>query len=126
MDNREKFPVAAEILETDFYDDDLVSGVSNIESGKEAQKQLIELLSCVGMKLHKWSSNYKDMLKELPYEAQEYHFDRDEEKVKTLGLIWNRSTILSNFPVSRNAKNPHSKRTGPLTSEDLTELLSNV
>ncbi|GFQ79506.1 integrase catalytic domain-containing protein [Trichonephila clavata] len=89
MDNLEKFPVAAEILETDFYVDDLVSGVSNIESGKEVQKQPIELLSCASMKLNKWSSNCKDMLQELPYEAQGYHFDRDEEKVKTLGLIWN-------------------------------------
>ncbi|GFQ69670.1 hypothetical protein TNCT_81501 [Trichonephila clavata] len=71
-----------EILETAFYVDDLVSDVSNIESGKEVQKQLNELLSCAGMNLHKGSSNCKDMLQELPYEAQEYHFDRDEEKVK--------------------------------------------
>ncbi|GFV60706.1 integrase catalytic domain-containing protein [Trichonephila clavipes] len=65
--NREKFPEAEEILETDFYVDDLVSGASNIAIGKEIQKQLIELLSCAGIKLHEWSSNSKDMLQELPY-----------------------------------------------------------
>ncbi|GFY67630.1 integrase catalytic domain-containing protein [Trichonephila inaurata madagascariensis] len=86
IDNREKFPAASEILETDFSVNNLVSGVSNFETGKEIQEQLIELLSCAGMNLHKWSSNSKYMLQELPYEAQD-HFDREEEKVKTLGLI---------------------------------------
>ncbi|GFR12027.1 integrase catalytic domain-containing protein [Trichonephila clavata] len=57
------------------------------------------------MKLHKWSSNCKDMLQELPYEAQEYHFDRDEEKVKTLGLIWNPKHDTFDFSVSDPANN---------------------
>ncbi|GFS68825.1 integrase catalytic domain-containing protein [Trichonephila clavipes] len=109
----------------------IVSGVSNIETEKEIQKQLIELLSCAGMKLHKWSSNSKDMLQEVPYKAQEYQFDRDEEKVKTLGLIWNLKHDTFEFSVcdptnisewtkryARNAETPDpSKCTGHLTSE---------
>ncbi|GFX89712.1 integrase catalytic domain-containing protein [Trichonephila clavipes] len=94
IDNREKFPAAAEILETDFNVDDLVSSVSNIETGKEIQKQLIELLSCAGMKLHKWSSNSKDILRELPYEAKEYHFDRDEA---LQGLKVQRFVFIENY-----------------------------
>ncbi|GFQ97275.1 uncharacterized protein TNCT_60681 [Trichonephila clavata] len=57
------------------------------------------------MKLPKWSSNCKDMLQELPYEAQEYHFDRDEEKVKTLGLIWNPKHDTFEFSVSDPTNN---------------------
>ncbi|GFR08361.1 uncharacterized protein TNCT_328911 [Trichonephila clavata] len=45
------------------------------------------------------------MLKELPYEAQEYHFDRDEEKVKTLGLIWNPKHDTFEFSVSDPTNN---------------------
>jgi hypothetical protein len=106
IDNRDNFPIAAELLETDFYVDDLVSGVSDIEAGKQVQKQLIELLSCAGMKLHKWSSNDKRILQELPFEAQEYHFDRDEEKVKTLGLIWNPKCDTFEFSVNDTSNTP--------------------
>ncbi|GFU73636.1 integrase catalytic domain-containing protein [Trichonephila clavipes] len=53
IDNEEKFLAAAESLETDFYVDALVSGASNIETGKEIQKQLIELLNC--------AENYKSL-----------------------------------------------------------------
>ncbi|GFQ75232.1 integrase catalytic domain-containing protein [Trichonephila clavata] len=45
------------------------------------------------------------MLQELPYEAQEYHFDRDEEKVKTLGLIWNPKHDTFEFSVSDTTNN---------------------
>ncbi|GFS92646.1 integrase catalytic domain-containing protein [Trichonephila clavipes] len=45
------------------------------------------------------------MLQELPYEAQEYHFDRDEEKVKTLGLIWNPKHDIFEFSVSDPTNN---------------------
>ncbi|GFQ94813.1 uncharacterized protein TNCT_594001 [Trichonephila clavata] len=45
------------------------------------------------------------MLQELPYEAQEYHFDRDEEKVKTLGLIWNPKHDTFEFSVSDPTNN---------------------
>ncbi|GFY60027.1 integrase catalytic domain-containing protein [Trichonephila inaurata madagascariensis] len=57
------------------------------------------------MKFHKWSSNSKDMRQELPYETQEYHFDRDEEKVKTLGLIWNPKYDTFEFSVSDTTNN---------------------
>ncbi|GFW69027.1 hypothetical protein TNCV_2919251 [Trichonephila clavipes] len=40
------------------------------------------------------------MLQELSYEAQEYHFDRDEEKVKTLVLIWNPKHNTFKFSIS--------------------------
>ncbi|GFW14690.1 integrase catalytic domain-containing protein [Trichonephila clavipes] len=59
IDNIEKFPAAAKVLETDFYVNHLVSGVRNIEIGQDIQKQLIQLLSCAVMKFHKWSSNKK-------------------------------------------------------------------
>ncbi|GFQ97194.1 integrase catalytic domain-containing protein [Trichonephila clavata] len=45
------------------------------------------------------------MLQELPYEAQEYHFDRDEEKVKTLALIWNPKHDTFEFSVSDPTNN---------------------
>ncbi|GFW54454.1 uncharacterized protein TNCV_1608181 [Trichonephila clavipes] len=97
-------PEAAEILETDFYVDDLVSGASIIDIGKEIQKQLIQLFSCAGMKLHKWSSNSKDMLQELLY-----------EKPRNIILIETKKKF------ARNVKNPHSKRVVPLTLDGLTD-----
>ncbi|GFQ71122.1 hypothetical protein TNCT_306201 [Trichonephila clavata] len=48
---------------------------------------------------------FRVMLQELPYEAQEYHFDRDEEKVKTLGLIWNPKHDTFEFSVSDPTNN---------------------
>ncbi|GFR10024.1 uncharacterized protein TNCT_384321 [Trichonephila clavata] len=52
------------------------------------------------------------MLQKLPFEAQEYHFDRDEEKVKTLGLILNPKHDNFEFSVSDPTNNSEwTKRT---------------
>ncbi|GBN84615.1 hypothetical protein AVEN_189048-1 [Araneus ventricosus] len=75
-----KFPLAAPVVETDFYVDDLVTGVNNEATAVELQRQLIKLFDAGGMKLHKWSSNTRRL---------GFCFDKDKENIKTLGLKWN-------------------------------------
>ncbi|GFW05669.1 integrase catalytic domain-containing protein [Trichonephila clavipes] len=101
IDNREKFPIAAEILETDFYVDDLVSSVSNIETGKEIQKQIVELLSCAGMKLHiNGHQIVKICCKNFHMKPRNIIMIETKKNVKPLGLIWNPKHDILQFSVN--------------------------
>ncbi|XP_062535039.1 uncharacterized protein LOC134204226 [Armigeres subalbatus] len=50
------YPKAAKILRKDFYVDDMLSGVDDIEKGKQLIDQIIELLQSAGFSLRKWNS----------------------------------------------------------------------
>ncbi|GBM97377.1 hypothetical protein AVEN_162002-1 [Araneus ventricosus] len=95
-----KFPLAATVVETDFYVDDLVTGVNNEATAVELQRQLIKLLDAGGLKLHKWSSNSRRLLQCVPQEDLEFCFDKDKENIKTLGLKWNPKDDTFGFAVT--------------------------
>lgn len=91
-DDGHKYPQAAQILKTQFYVDDLISGNNSLEAAKCNQESLINLLKGGGMNLRKWSSNEPELLRNLSEDqiSQQNIFDfKDEETMKTLGLGWN-------------------------------------
>ena len=51
LDEQQNFPLAATMLQRDFYVDDLMTGTDTIEDALILQKVLLE---CAGMKLSKW------------------------------------------------------------------------
>ncbi|GFV84541.1 integrase catalytic domain-containing protein [Trichonephila clavipes] len=84
MDEANNFPLAAPVVMSDYYMDDILSGSESIEEVIELQHQLIEMFKTAGMHLHKWCGN----LPEITSNLQEYAFLESDE-TKALGIIWN-------------------------------------
>lgn len=94
-DERETYPVAASILEQDFYVDDLLSGSHDVESALEKQTGLIKLLERGKLVLRKWASNRDALLNHIPREDRAHGPPKTvtpDENIRTLGLVWHPTT----------------------------------
>ena len=92
-DEKASHPEASHLLKNDFYVDDVLTGADTLEESKHLQSQLIQLLRKGGMELGKWSSNYPDILNQIP-ETKRLVGDlsfMDEPSIKTLGIQYNPS-----------------------------------
>ncbi|XP_062703548.1 uncharacterized protein LOC134286002 [Aedes albopictus] len=87
-----KFPEAAKILCKDFYVDDMMSGVDDVQEGVKICSDIQQLLHGGGFNLRKWSSNCPAVLENIPKELQDdrtsFELDDSSAIIKTLGLIW--------------------------------------
>ncbi|XP_038116997.1 uncharacterized protein LOC119769165 [Culex quinquefasciatus] len=123
-DEKHRFPLAAKIIEEDFYVDNALFGFDDILQASEAQSQLIQLCKAGGFELHKWSSSCPELLEAIP-EA-----DREElvsvggtgtkEVIKALGLLWNPAADELQF-----APLP-SKRGGRPTKSQVLSRVANI
>ncbi|GFR31402.1 hypothetical protein TNCT_139751 [Trichonephila clavata] len=57
VDDGDKYPLAADVIMSDVYMDDLLTRADDLESGRKLQEQLVSLLRGAGMELHKWSAS---------------------------------------------------------------------
>lgn len=84
-------PVASQILSSDFYMDDMISGADTIEQGRLLCAEVTDLLQSAGFKLRKWASNSRQLLDTLPPElcemGEELLLDPNKS-IKALGLKW--------------------------------------
>ncbi|XP_038116778.1 uncharacterized protein LOC119768983 [Culex quinquefasciatus] len=90
QDEREKFPLAAEVVRDDCYVDDVLSGASSADEAVVVQRQIREMLESGGFRVHKWSSNCQEVLSSVPESDREklVCLDQGNEVVKALGLTW--------------------------------------
>ncbi|GFT43607.1 integrase_H2C2 domain-containing protein [Trichonephila clavipes] len=65
MDEANNFPLAAPVVLSDCYMDDILSGSESIEEVIELQHQLIEMFKTAGMHIHKWCGNLPDITSNL-------------------------------------------------------------
>ncbi|GFT64082.1 integrase catalytic domain-containing protein [Trichonephila clavipes] len=105
MDEANNFPLAAPVLLSDCYMDDILSGSESIEEVIELQHQLIEMFKTAGMQLHKWCGN----LPEITSNLQEYAFLESEE-TKALGMIWNPKLDCFLFRIEQQRPTSFTKR----------------
>ncbi|GFX92715.1 integrase catalytic domain-containing protein [Trichonephila clavipes] len=56
IDDSDKYPLAAEVIMSDVYMEDLTVA-DDLESGRKLQVQLVSMLKGAGMELHKWSAS---------------------------------------------------------------------
>ncbi|XP_026746183.1 uncharacterized protein LOC113507526 [Trichoplusia ni] len=93
-DDGAQYPLAAEILQSQLYVDDLLAGSYDLQQAKATQQQLIDLLKQGGFNLRKWASNDKRLLEDLkPDQISQNMIDfKHTETNKTLGVMWNPST----------------------------------
>lgn len=89
-DERGEFP-EAELLKTDLYMDDLMTGSSTEEDTQRLQRRLTELFKRGGFLLHKWSSNSEIVLNEIPDSIKTLKGSvniKMDDSVKALGIAW--------------------------------------
>lgn len=107
-ENSQDFPRAAEIIRADFYVDDLLTGGDNLKETVELQRQIIEILDKYGFSLHKWCSNYDELLDMIPEHKRETQLPlkfRSNENIHTLGLIWDPLRDILKYEISIKPNN---------------------
>ncbi|GFT64718.1 integrase catalytic domain-containing protein [Trichonephila clavipes] len=88
MNETSRFPLASKVALQDEYMDDLVSGAQNLDTARQLQCQLQNMLETCGMKLHKWNSNSKELLNSSS--DQDHSFSTNAESaIKTLERFYN-------------------------------------
>ncbi|GBL92927.1 hypothetical protein AVEN_54582-1 [Araneus ventricosus] len=88
-DEEEKdFPKLTDVICTDIYMYDILTGEVTIEDAKKLQAQVCQIFLRAGFELHKWVSNSPDILQDLS--TSFYAFDKGLEfgSVKTLRMLW--------------------------------------
>ena len=114
-DETKNYPLASEVITTQMYVDDILSGSHSIESAYKIQHELINCLKSAHFELRKWSSNCSQLLKAIPPEHREsktdFHINSDES-IKALGLFWKPSTDHFHYVFKVDeSSNVHTKRT---------------
>lgn len=108
-DVKDKYPIASNIILSSFYMDDVNHGAHTEHEAKEMYEQLTKTMTEAGFNLRKWSSNSKRLKSIIPNDQQE--LNSNQNKVKTLGIIWNTETDMLEVAININIKNvPNSKR----------------
>ena len=101
IDEKAQFPKAAEVLESSFYVDDLLSGSSSIEEARDLVEQLFLLLQKGGFTLRKWVSNVPSCLQNVCMDAIQLNpVEISKDKIKTLGILWNYLTDEFQFEIA--------------------------
>ncbi|CAF4921378.1 unnamed protein product [Pieris macdunnoughi] len=85
MDERRRFPRAAEITEQAFYTDDLIYGAHSIEEGCSMVTELQDLLQAGGFMLRKWASNDPRILKRL---SEKINRDQNQQIFTFKGILF--------------------------------------
>ncbi|XP_035215642.1 uncharacterized protein LOC118189194 [Stegodyphus dumicola] len=93
IDEFTNFPLAAAVLQSEFYMGDVLTGSSSLRSAKELQHELIEILKSATMTLHKWCSNNPELA--VNFDG-EYTFQSANE-VSALGVSWKADEDCFNF-----------------------------
>ncbi|XP_055910537.1 uncharacterized protein LOC129944900 [Eupeodes corollae] len=90
FDYKHQFPLASHAVLHDMYVDDLMTGADSLSETLELKKQIVEMLSCGGLELSKWSSNCWEILRDIDCkEVVSLDLDSSSECTKVLGLVWN-------------------------------------
>lgn len=103
-DEGHKFPHAKNILSTQSYVDDILTGANTINDLTLKQNNLIGLLQSGGFSLKKWASNCSEILNNVPNEdrtIESLSFDpKDDSSIKILGLHWDPSSDVFSYHTS--------------------------
>jgi hypothetical protein len=95
LDEKKRFPKAAQVGLKDFYVDDLMTGSSTVQEAITIMKEVIALLNSAGMELRKWCSNHPDIVSQVPEEMRQklvQFNEEDDSTVKALGMFWQPNT----------------------------------
>ena len=107
--HEKEFPESSKIIQTTCYVDDLVNSVENEQKCKVIIKQIIQIFEAGGYKTHKFCSNNKKVLADLPEEIKS-----SNPIQKILGCSWDTNTDELIYPfLSEMEKKTTSKSSAP-------------
>lgn len=106
----EKLPLAARVLDEDFFMDDCLTGTESIEDAILLQKQLMELLGMGKFPLRKWRANDGRILDSLDTSTDEFLVLPEKGAQKTLGQLWNAKADTLNYNVNISEEEQNTKR----------------
>lgn len=93
IDNSQLYPDESEIIKTDFYVDDLLTGAEDQESLVKIKSNIEKLLSQSGFQLRKFMSSDSHILSHINEARNISHYViQSEQSTKTLGILWNSKT----------------------------------
>nr|CAI5818943.1 unnamed protein product [Callosobruchus analis] len=99
VEQNHNFPQASNVILTDMYVDDLITGTSSINDTIKLKSDLANVLEPYGFKLRKWSSNESDILNtdgRNVTSTHDTHYICADETRRTLGIVWQaRQDVLS-------------------------------
>nr|CAI5840641.1 unnamed protein product [Callosobruchus analis] len=99
VEQNHNFPQASNVILTDMYVDDLITGTSSINDAIKLKSDLANVLEPYGFKLRKWSSNESDILNtdgRNVTSTHDTHYICADETRRTLGIVWQaRQDVLS-------------------------------
>ncbi|XP_055909030.1 uncharacterized protein LOC129943530 [Eupeodes corollae] len=90
-DERERFPLAYQVLKEQMYVDDIFTGGDTIDKVMQVRNQSLKALRAGGFELHKWASNTTELLAGIPLQQQSSATALElnsDEVIKTLGMNW--------------------------------------
>lgn len=87
---RSQFPVASDILQRDFFVDDMLTSTHTVKEARSLIKDMTNLMNLSKFKLHKWVSNKARVL-DKSLDTCNSKTITLENSVKTLGLHWHPS-----------------------------------
>jgi len=89
--SRHSDPEESEIIQRDFYMDDLMTGANTIDECLRLQQRISAILATANLPLRKWCSNSAELLKRIGKSSNDPLFALQigtEDIVKSLGLSW--------------------------------------
>ncbi|XP_037921190.1 uncharacterized protein LOC119658004 [Hermetia illucens] len=85
--NKREYPLESQIILSDFYMDDLVTGANSLKQLEKIANNIRGILSQAKLELHKWYSNSYDIVKNISQMSVDDFNSKCNSKV--LGVSWN-------------------------------------
>ena len=95
LEHIDSFPEEAEIIGSDFYMDDLITGGCDVPSVVELKSNITKILNKGGFKLRKFASNEREIFTDS--DSSDKHVLRDKTENRTLGVIWDSTKDVFEF-----------------------------
>ena len=109
-DESENYPLASQIVKRDFYMDDLLCSLPDVEVARRGYSELVRMFACGNFLLTKWVSNSKVLFSDIPESNRSPKVVRfDSDGLKILGLLWYPGTDEFSFSISSEIR-PCTKR----------------
>lgn len=115
QDEKLNYPETFDVINNDFYMDDLLTGANDENAATNLQKRVTEIMAKGQFEMHKWASNSHVVLQEIPNShkiAKESVDITMDDTIKALGVRWNslHDVFELKFDISSQTK-PFTKTT---------------
>lgn len=111
LDYSKSHPLASQSISQDFFMDDWICSIKDIESALEIIHDVNTILKSANFNLRQWSSNRNEILDFVKgSQSDNQYVIKDGQSSKTLGTLWNSSDDVFKYTTSSNPHKILTKR----------------